>query len=178
MTIATLPSERARAGPRAAEPGGPARLGPRLRALLALCPPQGPVADIGSGHGRLALELKRRDHRRQVFATEINPGPSGELRRLLGALSGVQILEGEGLRPLAYLGCRGVVIAGLGGVTIAQMLERDRVAAGKLEWLCLQPAQRAERLRGWLQAAKWPILEHRQVQEKGHLYQLFLVAPQ
>jgi tRNA (adenine22-N1)-methyltransferase len=152
-------------------------MGPRLRALLEFCPPHGPVADIGSGHGRLALELKRRNPGRQVLATEINPGPSAELRRLLGAESGVQILEGEGLRPVAGLGCRGVVIAGLGGLTIAQMLERDREIAQGLEWLGLQPAQRVARLQSWLQTAGWPLVDHRQVEEKGHLYQMFLVAP-
>jgi tRNA (adenine22-N1)-methyltransferase len=152
-------------------------MGPRLRALLELCPPDGPVADIGSGHGRLARELKRRDPSRQVFATEINRGPQAELRRLLGPVSGVQVLEGEGLRPLSELSCRGVVIAGMGGVTIAQMLQRDRDVAGRLEWLLLQPAQRTERLREWLETAGWPLRDHRQVVEKAHPYQLFLVAP-
>ena len=72
---------------------------------------------------------------------------------------------------------QGVVIAGLGGVTIAQMLERDREIAQGLEWLGLQPAQRVARLQSWLQTAGWPLVDHRQVEEKGHLYQMFLVAP-
>jgi len=152
-------------------------MGPRLRSLLELCPPRGPVADIGSGHGRLALELKRREPSRQVFATEINAGPQAELRRLLGPASGVRILEGEGLRPLAGLGCRGVVIAGMGGATIAQMLERDREFAGQLKWLLLQPAQRSERLCDWLKTAGWPVRARHQVWEKAHLYQLFMVTP-
>lgn len=153
-------------------------MGTRLRTLLELCPPAGAVADIGSGHGRLALELKRQDPTRRVFATEINPGPQAELRRLLGAGSDVQILEGAGLGPLRALGCRGAVIAGMGGATIAQMLQRDREVAVQLEWLVLQPAQRAERLRAWLESTGWPLRESRHVLDKGHLYQLFLVTPQ
>jgi tRNA (adenine22-N1)-methyltransferase len=152
-------------------------MGPRLRAILQLCPSEGAVADVGSGHGRLALEMKRRWPERQVFATEINPGPSAELRRLLGAASGVEILEGEGLAPLAEHACRGVVIAGLGGSSIARMLERDRAVAQRLDWLCLQPAQRSERLLEWLEVAGWALRERRQIAEKGHLYQLFLAAP-
>jgi tRNA (adenine22-N1)-methyltransferase len=156
---------------------GAARMGPRLRAVLELCPEEGSVADIGSGHGRLALELKRRVPQRRVFATEINSGPSGELRRLLGPASGVEILEGEGLAPLAGLGCGGVVIAGLGGVTMAQILERDHDVARQLGWVCLQPAQRAERLQSWLAGAGWTLRDHRQVVEKSHLYQLYLATP-
>jgi tRNA (adenine22-N1)-methyltransferase len=136
------------------------------------------VADVGSGHGRLALEIKRRWPQRQVYATEVNPGPSAELRRLLGASSGVEILEGEGLAPLAEHACRGVVIAGLGGGTIARLLERDREVAQRLSWLCLQPAQRSERLLEWVKGAGWAWLERRRIAEKGHVYELFLVAPQ
>lgn len=177
--MAALPSlsESARADAPLSVAGGSARMGERLRALLELCPAEGAVADIGSGHGRLALELKRRSPHRVVFATEINPGPTGELRRLLGSTPGVEILEGEGLGPLLGRDCRGAVIAGLGGVSIAQMLERDSAIARRLDWLCLQPAQRAERLRDWLEAAGWVLRAHRQVTEKAHLYQLFLVTP-
>ncbi|MGC1185466.1 MAG: tRNA (adenine(22)-N(1))-methyltransferase TrmK [Candidatus Dormiibacterota bacterium] len=177
MTIAPWPSGITAAD--APEPigGGAARMGPRLRALLELCPQEGAVADIGSGHGRLALELKRRSPQRRVYATEINRGPSGELRRLLGCASGVEILEGEGLAPLAGLDCRGAVIAGLGGGSIAQMLERDAAVAQRLNWLCLQPAQRVARLQGWLEEAGWVVSEHRQVAEKARTYQMFLVTP-
>jgi tRNA (adenine22-N1)-methyltransferase len=177
MSTVLVPGSSARPNSATAAAGIPARLGPRLRAVQELCPLEGAVADIGSGHGRLARELKRRNPQRQVFATEVNPGPSAELRRLLGERSGVRILEGEGLVPLTGLGCRVAIIAGLGGVTIAQMLERDRQLALGLDWLCLQPAQRSERLLAWLDRQGWPPREHRSVIEKGHLYQLFLVAP-
>jgi tRNA (adenine22-N1)-methyltransferase len=178
MTTALIHRAEAPAWPPKAATGGRARLGPRLRAILELCPAEGAVADVGSGHGRLAAEIKRRWPQRQVYATEVNPGPSAELRRLLGATSGVEIFEGEGLAPLAELACCGVVIAGLGGSSIARMLERDREVAQRLSWLCLQPAQRSERLVEWLEAARWTWLDQRRVAEKGHLYRLFLVAPQ
>ncbi|MFZ0169956.1 MAG: tRNA (adenine(22)-N(1))-methyltransferase TrmK [Candidatus Dormiibacterota bacterium] len=177
MTTALIRRAEAPAWSPTAAAGGRARMGPRLRAILELCPDEGAVADVGSGHGRLAAEIKRRWPQRQVYATEVHPGPSAELRRLLGATSGVEILEGEGLAPLAEHPCRGVVIAGLGGSSIARMLQRDRELAQQLSWLCLQPAQRSERLAQWLEAAGWTWLERRRVVEKGHLYQLFLVAP-
>jgi tRNA (adenine22-N1)-methyltransferase len=178
MTTALIRRAEAPAWPLEAAAGGRARMGPRLRAILDLCPPDGAMADVGSGHGRLALEIKRRWPQRQVFATEVKEGPSAELRRLLGASSGVEILEGEGLGPLAQHPCCGVVIAGLGGSSIARMLERDRDVAQRLSWLCLQPAQRDERLLEWLEEAGWVWLDRRWIAEKGHLYQLFLVAPQ
>ena len=177
MTIASWPPEATVADAASRIAGGPARMGPRLRALLEVCPPEDAVADIGSGHGRLALELKRQSPQRRVYATEINLGPSSELRRLLGSASGVEILEGEGLAPLAGLDFRGAVIAGLGGGSIAQMLERDAAIARSLKWLCLQPAQRVARLQSWLEEAGWIVREQRQVAERARLYQTFLVTP-
>ncbi|HVC39374.1 MAG TPA: tRNA (adenine(22)-N(1))-methyltransferase TrmK [Candidatus Dormibacteraeota bacterium] len=177
MTPAALGSAATPAAPPAlGQPRG-GRLGTRLGQLLALCPAGGPVADVGSGHGRLARELKRHDPRRPVYATEINPGPAAELRRLLGPHSGVLILEGDGLQPLDRLDCRGVIIAGMGGATIARILERGEAVTRRLEWLCLQPAQRADRLLDWLTWSGWSIKESRLIQEKRHHYPTLLVAP-
>jgi len=155
-----------------------ARLGPRLQALLELCPAEGPVADIGSGHGRLALELARRLPSGQVFATEAKSGPARELRRLLGADDRVKILEGNGLSPLRHLGCRGAVLAGMGGRTLVEILEADRDILAELSWICLQPMQRVERLVEWIgRQGGWSVVSVT-TQERGHHYAGFLLMRQ
>ncbi len=133
----------------------PARLGPRLRHLLELCPEEYPVADVGSGHGRLALELALRRPGATVYATEARPGPARELRRLLGPGSPVRVLEGPGLEPLEGLGCRGAVIAGMGGHTIREILQASPGVALGLGWLCLQPMQDWEPLWSWVTRSGW-----------------------
>lgn len=150
-----------------------ARLGPRLRSVLQLCPVEGPVADIGSGHGRLAHELAGRLPAGSVFATEVRPGPVGELRRLLGEATPVTILEGWGLRPLAGLGCRGAVIAGMGGRTIAAILEADPALVAEMAWICLQPMQRMEWLTDWIRRqSDWSVRRTVTI-ERGHVYHAF-----
>ncbi len=153
-----------------------ARLGKRLQAVLNLCPQDGPVADVGSGHGRLALELAARAPGLRVFATELPGGPAGELRRMLGATSGVTILEGWGFRPLLGLGCRGAVIAGLGGHTLTTILESDWHVARQLSWLCLQPMQKVDRVVGWVSARDiWSVRRSVTV-ERGHVYHSLLLV--
>ncbi|MGH7697463.1 MAG: tRNA (adenine(22)-N(1))-methyltransferase TrmK [Candidatus Dormibacteria bacterium] len=168
------PSGRASHRPRWSPGAG---IGRRLGALLELCPDDGPVADVGSGHGRLALALKRRNPRRRVLATELRSGPAAELRRLLGPDTGIPVLEGDGLSPLAGWACRGVVIAGIGGNGIRAILEREPVLARGLDWLCLQPAQRPEPLRVWLAAQGWDVTVQRLVGERRHCYPTLLVHP-
>jgi tRNA (adenine22-N1)-methyltransferase len=152
-----------------------ARLGKRLSAVLDLCPLDGPVADVGSGHGRLALELAARSPEHGVFATELPGGPAAELRRMLGTASGVTILEGWGLRPLLGLECRGAVIAGLGGHTLTTILESDWHMASQLSWLCLQPMQRVERLVDWIWARDHWSVRRTVTVERGHVYHALLL---
>lgn len=145
--------------------------------MLQLCPLGGPVADVGSGHGRLALELKRREPKTLVYATEGGEGPARELRRLLPQRCGVEVLEGLGLAPLRALCCRGAVIAGLGGRAMAALLDRDLEVARRLEWLCLQPAQQPEALDAWLGTRGWTALERRSAREGRRIYRLCLMRP-
>ena len=169
------------AAPAAAAEAPPAgrrpRLGPRLRACLDLCPTEGPVLDVGSAHGLLARALRARDAALVVYASESKPGPAAELRRLAGGDPGLRILEGAGLGPACGRGCRGAVIAGLGGHTIGAILQADAELAAQLAWLCLQPAQGV----GWLLAAL-PAWGYRlraaaRPVERGRTYTALLVAP-
>lgn len=155
-----------------------ARLGPRLGALLDLCPVEGPVADVGSGHGRLAFELARRLPPGQVYATEAKAGPAAELRRLLGGDPTVTILEGQGLTPLRQLGCRGAVLAGMGGRTLVDILETDRDVLAELSWVCLQPMQRVERLVDWIGKQSGWVVRTNSTRERGHFYSGFLLMRQ
>lgn len=158
-----------------AAPSAGARLGPRLRHLLDVCPPDFPVADVGSGHGRLALELARRRPGAVVYATEARRGPALELRRLLGPGSPVAVLEGPGLTPLRGLGCRGAVIAGMGGHTIRQILESEPQVARELDWLLLQPMQDWEPLGQWVAAARCWEVRNSTCWERSHVYRALLL---
>ncbi len=155
----------------------PARLGPRLRHLLELCPEDYPVADVGSGHGRLALELALRRPGTTVYATEAKPGPAQELRRLLGPGSPVRVLEGRGLEPLQDLGCRGAVIAGMGGHTIREILEMSPSVALGLDWLCLQPMQDREPLWSWVAGSGWWDVQVASCWERSRVYHSMLLRP-
>lgn len=134
------------------------------------------MADVGSGHGRLALEIARRQPREIVYATEARRGPATELRRLLGDAP-VRVLEGRGLTPLRGLGCRGAVIAGMGGHTIAEILDQELELAGDLTWLCLQPMQDADRLAEWLAGRRRWRVEVASAEERSRAYTAFRVFP-
>ena len=146
------------------------RLPPRLRPLAASVPPGAAVADIGCGDAQLALALRQHGHR--VVATERRPGPAERARAWLG-----ECRLGDGLEPLAPGEVEVAVIAGMGGNTIASILERSPDVVRQLSLLLLQPMQRQSELREWLDRNQFQLLDEVPAADRGRSYTVLIVRP-
>jgi tRNA (adenine22-N1)-methyltransferase len=125
----------------------------RLRAVAAAVPENArSVADVGAGDGQLARHLAA--HGLRVVVTERRP-PS--YARLRVAVPQLDCRLGEGLSVLRPGEVEGVVLAGMGGHSIARILEASPAVARALDWLVLQPQQHAERLIEWLGPAGYRV---------------------
>jgi tRNA (adenine22-N1)-methyltransferase len=148
----------------------------RLAGLLALLPDAESVADVASGHGRLAVHLAARS--RRVIATEATDGPYRELCRNLGAWEAAGRVEarwGSGLEPIAAGEVEGVVVAGLGARRLTQIAAQ---APGRgLRWLALQCVQRPDELAAWLRAAGWTVAVEAVCEQRGRRYATWVVHP-
>jgi tRNA (adenine22-N1)-methyltransferase len=148
-------------------------LSPRQRALVEAVPKgAGSVADIGAGDGQVAVALAGSGAR--VIAVEHS---AGALERLRGAAAGrFQVRAGDGLEALAPGEVEGCVIAGLGGLTIAGILQRAPEQVRALRWLVLGPHAENHRLETWLERAA--LLPRRVgfVVERRRLYQVIVVG--
>jgi tRNA (adenine22-N1)-methyltransferase len=129
----------------------------------------GSVADIGAGDGQVALALARRGLR--VIATEV--GPSSFLR----LPPSLDRRRGDGLSVLQPGEVDGVVVAGMGGRTIAGVLQAGSEVAVSLRWLVLQPQQHASWLEAWLLQAGYRLLGARDVDQGRRSYRVLLVEP-
>lgn len=147
------------------------RLSARLRGVLDFVPPDGAVADIGSGHGALAAAVAARGQR--VLATERTPGRVDSLRRDV-ARRGVPVATrlGEGLAALKEGEVDIAVIAGLGGRNLVSMLESS-------PWLprclVLQPIQDAPMVEEWIGAKGFEAVSSETTQ-RGRRYRTWRVA--
>ena len=127
------------------------------------------LADIGAGDGQIALWLARRGAR--VIATERGPGAFARLPASL------ERRRGDGLSALQAGEVDGVIVAGMGGRTIARMIEGGREVASSLHWLVLQPQQHVSELEGWLARAGYRLLAARDVDEGRRSYRVLVVEP-
>ena len=152
------------------------RLPRRLHTLLALLPQAASVADVGAGHGALAVHLAQRGVAR-VIATEAQRGPYDELCRNLdawGAPAQVEARFGADLDPIAHGEVEGVVAAGMGARNLLRIC--GAAAARGVRWVALQCVQDAEMVEPWLRAHDCAVLACCVAVERGRSYPTWLVA--
>lgn len=118
------------------------KLTERLEKVASLVPKSTSMADIGTDHGYLPLALLEEGKVERAIACDINRGPLERAREhiiSLGREKDIALRLGGGLSVLEKGEVDGVVIAGMGGLMMRDILEADIDKAQALHWLVLQP---------------------------------------
>lgn len=147
----------------------------RLEAVASFVPDDCKVADIGTDHGYLAMELYKRDKRRTVIAADKNAGPCQAASHTLaeaGLTEYIQVRQGDGLKALAVGEADTVCIAGMGGKLISDILSAKPDVLAGLSCLVLQPQNAYSLLRRWLYEHNWHIVDEALAQVDGRVYQI------
>ncbi|QJC52538.1 SAM-dependent methyltransferase [Paenibacillus albicereus] len=149
----------------------------RLRAIADYVREGSRLADIGSDHALLPVELVGRGTCPSAVAGEVNDGPLEAARRGIaaaGLASSIEARKGDGLEVLRPGEADTVTIAGMGGALIVSILESGRVG-GRLEGvsqLVLQPNVGEELVRAWLLEHGWHLAGETILEEDGKVYEL------
>ena len=146
------------------------KLTPRLQLLSDLVIGDS-AADIGTDHGFLAMNLYRSGKCKKLIMTDVKPGPlekcKGNLLKKGLSDEMTDIRLGDGLTPLKNGEVDSVVIAGMGGETIRDILAFDLDKTKSFKRIILQPRTHDDRLRLWLDSVNIKISEEYKVLEKG-----------
>ncbi|WP_378953811.1 tRNA (adenine(22)-N(1))-methyltransferase [Pelosinus sp. sgz500959] len=156
------------------------KLGERLAALGAFVPQGARLADIGTDHGYLPIELIQKKIAISAVAGDIHKGPYQAAKdniESLGLEEKISVRFGNGLAVLSPGEVDTVVIAGMGGSTIIEILKSQPEVTSSVTRLILQPMIAAVAVRSWLTANKWCIVDEALVQDEGRLYEI-IVAEQ
>lgn len=144
-------------------------LSPRLRAVAALVRPGEAMADIGTDHGLLPLALARAHRVPRAFGCDLRARPLQVARRNLnGTGAAVELRLGDGLSPVAHEPLGTVTLAGMGGLSMVQILDRGPLE--RITRLVLAPNEGAEvARRGLWRLGFWMVAE-RVVTDQGRSY--------
>ena len=119
------------------------------------------LADIGTDHGYVPLIALERGICNKAIACDINKDPLDKAR-LNAILEGIgdelEFRLGGGFEPLKVSEANEVVIAGMGGNLIRDILEADLEKVKSAEYLILVPAQNPEVLRAYLYKNNYEII--------------------
>lgn len=147
-------------------------LTPRLRLAAELCGIPDTVIDVGCDHAYLCAHLVQQGVR-HAYASDIRPGPleaAKETIRQAGLEARITPVLCAGLESFGPGDAQTVVICGMGGETIAAILEAAPWTADGRHKLVLQPMTQAPRLRKWLREHGYQIRRERLAQEGKRLY--------
>jgi len=151
-----------------------------MAAIAAMVPVGSRVADIGTDHAYLPIQLVASGIVSYAVAGEVNLGPyrsAVDSVRRYNFSEKISVRLGNGLAVLSPGEVDTVVIAGMGGMTIIEILsERPDIAKG-LSRLILQPMLAAGTVRRWLAANGWRLAEETLAKEDGRIYEVVAVEP-
>lgn len=145
----------------------------RLQAVADFVPPGARVADIGTDHAYLAVNLAQEKGISYIVAADKNHGPCVAASRTVngaGLEEKIHVREGDGLSVLKPGEVDTVCIAGMGGVLIADILAAQPAVVDELENLILQPMQGIPELRKSLYQLGWFIEDEQLAEDDGHIY--------
>lgn len=153
-------------------------LGDRLQAVADFVPQGSRVADIGTDHGYLAVELVKSGKAKFVVASDKNTGPYEAAVRTVRenglADNVISVRLGDGLKSLRPGEVDKVCIAGMGGALMVEILEGSPDVVETLDTLILQPQSAAPELRRWIYRKHWHIEDESLVLDDGRIYEIIM----
>ena len=148
--------------------------------LVASFVPQGAILlDVGSDHAYLPIELVERGKIESAIAGEVVEGPYQSAVKNVeahGLEEKIQVRLANGLAAFEETDQVSVItIAGMGGRLIARILEEGLDKLAHVERLLLQPNNREDDLRIWLQDNGFQIVAESILEEAGKFYEILVV---
>ncbi len=149
----------------------------RLRQILNQIP-EGlhTIVDVGADHGQLSMAMIEEEKCAQVFSVEVAKGPLKRLKNNIaskGLTHAIKVYFGSGLSPINEA-FDGVVIAGMGGFTMIEILKAHQERLLGHEVFILQPQSGYEELRTYLNSNGFTILDESLVKD-DFLYEVWTV---
>jgi len=151
----------------------------RLQTILNLINGCEVLADIGTDHAYLPIEALNAGFCKKAIACDINKGPleiAAANIRATGFSTHIMTRLGDGLAPLKENEADCIVISGMGGMRIWNILQSERAKAQYAKKLILQPQHDLEELRKKLHASGYNITDEKLVREDSRFYVILVAA--
>ena len=156
------------------------KLSPRLEVIADCVAGVDSLADIGTDHGYLPVYLVENKLIARAIASDTNQQPLKKAEKIISEQQLEKQIEtrlGSGLSVLKPGEVDVVVMAGMGGLLIRDLLEAQPDVARQKKKLVLQPMNNQAVLRKYLETSGFCIIREELAREGERVYEIIVVEP-
>lgn len=156
------------------------QLSKRLKTIADLVPKNSRLVDVGTDHGYIPIYLNLNQPMDQCIASDINKGPLESARRNMDKynLKNIELRQGSGLQTVSKEdGMEVVVIAGMGGYLVQNILQADEELVKTMKRLILQPQNNIPEIRRYVHSLGFKIEREIFLEEEGKYYTVIVAVP-
>jgi len=131
------------------------------------------LTDVGTDHGFLVIAACLEGVTKKAFACDISPGPLSKAEENIkrhGLKQQITVRLGFGLQPVVPLEAECVVIAGMGGMRIIDILQKSPEITENIQRLVVQPQHDIPAVRRALHTMGFGIIDEIMVKEDERFY--------
>ena len=135
------------------------------------------VADIGTDHAYIPIYLVENGISKRILASDINQGPVDNAIKSVANYrfeSQIKVIKAPGLKGIENP-VDSIIVAGMGGLLIADILNEDLMLVRQSKKLILQPMTKSIELRKYLYDHHFKIIEEK-IAIEGHKFYEIIVA--
>lgn len=151
------------------------KLTDRLLKIASLVDEGKKIADIGTDHGYIPVYLLKNNKIDFAILADVNKGPLDNARKEVRhnkLEDKVDLRLGSGIEVLNENEVDQIIIAGMGGILISELLEAKTSVAQNAEKLILQPMQAQDELRKYLYKNGYEVINEVLVKEDFRIYEI------
>jgi tRNA (adenine22-N1)-methyltransferase len=151
------------------------KLSKRLQAIGEMVPKHSIVADIGTDHGYIPVYLIESRISKRVIGSDISKNSLDKIIEYVketGYEKEIESRLGNGLEVLKPYEVDTVIIAGMGGLLIRDILEDNKDVSNSITHFIFQPMIASKELRKYLHDNNFIILDEKIVKEENKYYEI------
>ncbi|NLX63354.1 MAG: SAM-dependent methyltransferase [Clostridiaceae bacterium] len=145
----------------------------RLKLIYDMIPPCDILSDIGTDHALIPAFALLNGRCKKAIACDIKPGPlerAESTRRKYMLTNSMELRMGSGLEPVREEEADVIVMAGMGGALITQLILKSINIAKKANCILLQPMTNRDLIRPFLWENGFEIIDEGLACEGNKLY--------
>lgn len=150
----------------------------RLKTIASMVDKCECVADIGTDHGYIPMYLIKNNVCTRAIASDINKGPVEKAKfnvRIEDLQDKIACRLGAGLSTINRGEVQGIVIAGMGGNLIRDIIEDELDVFKEAKFAILQPVQNPEVLREYIYKKGYKIVDEELCIDEGKFYEIIKI---